>query len=96
MQVKVFVTPRKGILDPQGRAVEQSLKSLGFKEVTGVHVGRYIVVEVGAKSKAAASDAVKKMCDQLLANPLIEDYCVEVDDATQSGAEPRKRVREVR
>ena len=78
MQVKVFVTPRKGILDPQGRAVEQSLKSLGFNDVTGVQVGRYIIVEVDAKSKAAASDAVKKMCDQLLANPLIEDYRFEV------------------
>jgi len=84
VQVKVFVTPRKGILDPQGRAVEQSLKSLGFKDVTGVHVGRYIIVEVDAKSKAAASDAVKKMCDQLLANPLIEDYRFEVDDTRRS------------
>ena len=84
MQVKVFVTPRKGILDPQGRAVEQSLKSLGFKDVTGVHVGRYIIVDVDAKSKAAAADAVKKMCDQLLANPLIEDYRFEVDDTRRS------------
>jgi len=79
LQVKVFVTPRKGILDPQGRAVEGSLKSLGFNGVTSVHVGRYIVIEVDAPSKTAAEASVKQMCEQLLANPNIEDYRVEVD-----------------
>ena len=48
MLVKVFVTPRKGILDPQGRAVEQSLKTLGFAGVAAVRVGRYIVLELDA------------------------------------------------
>ena len=79
MQVKVFVTPRQGILDPQGRAVAGSLKSLGFKGVGSVRVGRYIVVDIDAPSKAAAAAAVKQMCDQLLANPNIEDYRFEVD-----------------
>ena len=79
MQVRVYVTPRKGILDPQGRAVEGALKSLGFSGVSGVHVGRYIVLEIEAASQAAAEEAVKKMCDQLLANPLIEDYRFEVE-----------------
>lgn len=79
MQVKVFVTPRKGILDPQGRAVEGALKSLGFNGVAGVRVGRYIVIEIDAPSKAEAEAAIKKMCDQLLANPNIEDYRFEVD-----------------
>ena len=75
----MFVTPRKGILDPQGRAVEGALKSLGFDGVASVHVGRYVVLEIDASSKAAAEAAVKRMCDQLLANPNIEDYRVEVD-----------------
>ena len=79
MQVKVFVTPRQGILDPQGRAVAGSLKSLGFKGVGSVRVGRYIVVDLDAAAKAAAAAAVKQMCDQLLANPNIEDYRFEVD-----------------
>lgn len=79
MQVKVFVSPRKGILDPQGRAVEGALKSLGFTGVASVHVGRYVVVEIDAPSKVAAEAIVKQMCDQLLANPNIEDYRVEVD-----------------
>jgi phosphoribosylformylglycinamidine synthase PurS subunit len=79
LQIKVYITPRKGILDPQGRAVEGSLKSLGFSGVAGVHVGRYIVIDIDAPSKAEAEAAVRKMCDQLLANPNIEDYRFEVD-----------------
>jgi len=79
VQVKVFVTPRKGILDPQGRAVEQSLKTLGFKQVSDVKVGKYIVLEVGAKSIAEAREETRLMCDRLLTNPLIEDYTFEVE-----------------
>ncbi|MGH7934582.1 MAG: phosphoribosylformylglycinamidine synthase subunit PurS [Candidatus Binataceae bacterium] len=79
VQVKIFVTPRSGILDPQGSAVEHSLKSLGFDGVTQVRIGRYITLEIDAASKAAAHEAVKKMCDQLLTNPLIEDYRFEVE-----------------
>ena len=79
MQVKVFVTPRKGILDPQGRAVEQSLKTLGFGEVADVKIGKYIVLDVAAKSAADAREQTKKMCERLLANPLIEDFTFEVE-----------------
>ena len=79
MHVRVFITPRQGILDPQGRAVEGSLKSLGFDGVASVHVGRYITLELNASSADAAAAAVRKMCDQLLANPNIEDYRFEVD-----------------
>jgi phosphoribosylformylglycinamidine synthase subunit PurS len=79
VQVKVFVTPRKGILDPQGRAVEHALQSLGFKGVTGVKIGKYIVLDVDAPTPAAARDQVRRMCEQLLANPLIEDFSFEVD-----------------
>jgi len=79
LRVKVFVTPRQGILDPQGRAVEQALKSLGFDGVSGVHVGRYIVLDVRAATADEARAAAARMCDQLLANPLIEDYRFEVE-----------------
>lgn len=79
MRVKVFVTPRQGILDPQGRAVEQALKSLGFDSVKGVHVGRYIVLDLQAASADEARDAARRMCNELLANPLIEDYRFEVE-----------------
>jgi phosphoribosylformylglycinamidine synthase subunit PurS len=80
--VKVFVTPRKGILDPQGRAVEQSLRSLGFGGVGAVHVGRYIVLELDAPSVEAARETVRKMCGQLLTNPNIEDCTFEIEPGT--------------
>ncbi len=79
MQVKVFVTPRKGILDPQGRAVEHSLQSLGFAGVSDVKIGRYITLDVTAASPEDARAQAKKMCEQLLANPLIEDFTFEVE-----------------
>lgn len=90
MLVKVFVTPRKGILDPQGRAVEQSLHSLGFSGVGAVRVGRYILLELDAPSAAQARETARRMCEQLLANPLIEDFTFEVElsapqPATESG-----------
>ena len=79
MIVKVYVTPRKGILDPQGRAAEGALKSLGFTNLESVRVGRYIELEISATSRGAAEEEVRRMCEQLLANPLIEDYRFEVE-----------------
>ncbi|MGH7780221.1 MAG: phosphoribosylformylglycinamidine synthase subunit PurS [Candidatus Binataceae bacterium] len=79
MQVKVFITPREGILDPQGRVVEQSLKTLGFRAVSDVKVGKYIVLEVAAGNAAAAREETRRMCERLLANPNIEDFTFEVE-----------------
>jgi len=79
LQVKVFVTPRKGILDPQGRTVEHALKSLGFENVSEVKIGRYITLNIDAPNADAARAAASKMCEQLLANPNIEDFRFEVD-----------------
>lgn len=79
MEARIYVTPRPGILDPQGRAVEGALKSLGIAGVGSVHVGRYIVVQLSAPSRAAAEELVRTMCTELLANPNIEDFRFEVD-----------------
>ncbi len=79
MQVKVFVKPKSGILDPQGKAVEHALKSLGFKRVGRVRIGRYIVLDIDAPSVEQACADAQKMCEQLLANPLIEDFSFEVE-----------------
>jgi phosphoribosylformylglycinamidine synthase subunit PurS len=79
VQARIYVTPRKGILDPQGRAIESALSSLGITGVNSVHVGRYIVVELEAASRADAEAQVRRMCAELLANPNIEDYHFEVD-----------------
>ncbi|MBF6561168.1 MAG: phosphoribosylformylglycinamidine synthase subunit PurS [Candidatus Binataceae bacterium] len=79
MRARVFVTPRKGILDPQGRAVEGALTSLGISGVANLRVGRYVTLEIDAPSHAAAEATVKRICEQLLANPNIEDFRFEVD-----------------
>ena len=77
MKVSVLVRPKEGILDPQGAAVEDSLRKLGF-EVAGARVGRLVDVEVDASSEDDARAQVDEMCRQLLANPLIESYAIEV------------------
>jgi phosphoribosylformylglycinamidine synthase PurS subunit len=76
----VLVRPKAGILDPQGAAVETSLKHLGFA-VDEARVGKIIDLELNAEDEAAARAEIERMCEQLLANPLIESYEIEV--ATQ-------------
>ncbi len=81
-RVSVHITPRRGILDPQGKAVEGALHSLGFEGVSSVRVGRHIVVDTDAPSEDAAIASVTAMCERLLATPVIEDF--EIESATSS------------
>jgi phosphoribosylformylglycinamidine synthase PurS subunit len=81
-RVSVHVTPRRGILDPQGKAVESALHSLGFEGVSSVHVGRHIVIDTESASPDAAIASVKAMCERLLANPVTEDF--EIESASAS------------
>ena len=73
MKATVLVRPKQGILDPQGQAVESSLRQLGFS-VDGARIGRVVDLEVDATDAAAARAEVERMCEQLLANPLIETF----------------------
>jgi phosphoribosylformylglycinamidine synthase PurS subunit len=73
MKATVLVRPKPGILDPQGEAVESSLRQLGFV-VAGARIGRLVDLEVGARDPTEARAEVERMCEQLLANPLIESY----------------------
>jgi phosphoribosylformylglycinamidine synthase len=68
MRARVLVTPKAGILDPQGQAVQRALPALGFSGVDNVHIGRLIELDVEDPAQLPA------MCEQLLTNPLIEDY----------------------
>ena len=77
MRATVLVRPKPGILDPQGQAVESSLRHLGF-EVQDARVGKVIDLELDASDEAAAKAEVERMCEQLLTNPLIESYEVEI------------------
>jgi phosphoribosylformylglycinamidine synthase len=77
VKATVLVRPKEGILDPQGQAVESSLRQLGFA-VDGARIGRVVDLEVDAADAAAARTQVERMCEQLLANPLIESYEIEL------------------
>ena len=80
MKVTVLVRPKHGILDPQGEAIQGSLRKLGFA-VGGARVGRLVDLEVDAASAQEAKVQVGRMCQELLANPLIESFEIEVDGA---------------
>lgn len=81
-KVTVHVTLKQGVLDPQGKAIQTSLHSLGFPEVEEARVGKYI--ELTMEDDADIEARVKAMCDKLLANPVIEDYRFHVEEAVQS------------
>jgi phosphoribosylformylglycinamidine synthase subunit PurS len=77
MKATVLVRPKQGILDPQGQAVESSLRQLGFA-VGEARVGRVVDLDVDSSDPDAARAEVERMCEQLLANPLIESYEIEL------------------
>ena len=77
---RVYVTPKRGILDPQGKAVQHSLHALGFPEVGDVRVGKYIELRLREVTKEAAAERVREMCERLLANGVIEDFRVELGE----------------
>ncbi|HJS47956.1 MAG TPA: phosphoribosylformylglycinamidine synthase subunit PurS [Gemmatimonadales bacterium] len=78
-RVHVRVIPRTGLLDPQGQAVAHALDVLGFAGVSGVRIGKAIELGVEAAGPAQAREAARAMCDRLLANPVTEDYEIEVE-----------------
>lgn len=83
-QVEIRVVPRKGILDPQGKAVQGALTNLGFDGVGEVHVGRLVRLELDAAGEAEARERATTMCRQLLANPVTEDFDVRVVEGAGS------------
>ncbi len=79
MRIRIFVVLKDGVLDPQGKAVERSLHSLGYGEVQDVRVGKYLELDLQESSREATINRVREMCDKLLANPVIEDYRFEIE-----------------
>lgn len=82
-KARIYVTLKAGVLDPQGEAVRSALAALGFGGVLDVRVGKFIEMEL-ADAPSVRAD-LERMCRDLLANPVIEDYRVEVADASASG-----------
>ena len=80
MRVKIFVSLKQGVLDPQGKAIERSLHTLGYGEVRDVRVGKFLELEIDARSRAEVESRIREMCDKLLANTVIEDYRFEISN----------------
>ena len=78
MKAKIHVTLKPGILDPQGKAIEHALDSLGFKNAANVRVGKYMELDLQETDKAKAEIEVKQMCEKLLVNTIIEEYRYEL------------------
>ena len=74
MKIKVIVTLKDGVLDPQGKAIQQTLNGMNFSNVNEVRQGKYFDIEVNEKDEAKAKSQVKEMCKKLLANLVIEDF----------------------
>ena len=78
MKAQVYITPKEGILDPQGETVGQALRNLGIEKVTAVRVGKYIEIELPGLARARAEEVTREACERLLVNPNIESYTFEV------------------
>ena len=78
MKARIKITLKYGVLDPQGKAIQSALGSLGFGGVNDVRQGKYIEVELAETNEATAKDAVERMCKDLLANTVIENYSYEI------------------
>ena len=78
-QARIYVTLRPSVLDPAGTAVQSGLKHLGYQAVDQVRIGKFIELQLAAVDATMAQEQLNQMCDQLLANPVIENYRFELD-----------------
>jgi phosphoribosylformylglycinamidine synthase subunit PurS len=85
-RAKIYVTLRPSVLDPAGTAVQSGLEHMGYANVEQVRIGKYIELSLTATDQSAAEQQLDRMCDQLLANPVIEVYRYEVTAAATVGA----------
>ncbi len=81
MKARIKITLKNGVLDPQGKAIANALGALGFGGVQDVRQGKYIEVELNETDRSAAEETVERMCEQLLANTVIENYSYELEGA---------------
>ncbi len=80
MKAKIVITPKKAVLDPQGKTVQNALEQMGYRGVTGVHIGKYIEIDLApGADKAAAEQALNDAAHKFLSNPVIEDYKLEIE-----------------
>ena len=78
MKAKIIVTPKKAVLDPQGKTVQNALEHMGYKGIGAVHVGKYLEIELSGADKSAWGKQIDDACHKILSNPVIEDYRFEI------------------
>jgi phosphoribosylformylglycinamidine synthase subunit PurS len=79
MKAKIIITPKKAVLDPQGKTVQQALAHMGYAGIGDVHVGKYLEIELKGPDPAAARTQIDEACHKFLSNPVIEDYRFEIE-----------------
>lgn len=79
MKAKIIITPKKAVLDPQGKTVQSALEHMGYTGIGGVHVGKYLEIELADGDKESARKKLDEACHQFLSNPVIEDYRLEIE-----------------
>jgi phosphoribosylformylglycinamidine synthase len=79
MKAKIVITPKKAVVDPQGKAVQNALEHMGYTGVGAVHVGKYLEIELAGGDRDAARKQIDDACHRFLSNPVIEDYRYELE-----------------
>ena len=79
MKAKIIITPKKAVLDPQGKTVQSALAHMGYSGVGAVHVGKYLEIELTNPDPVSARKQIDEACHKILSNPVIEDYRFEIE-----------------
>jgi phosphoribosylformylglycinamidine synthase subunit PurS len=79
MKAKIVITPKKAVLDPQGKTVQNALEHMGYQGIAAVHVGKYLEIELSGADREAARKHLDEACHRFLSNPVIEDYHLEIE-----------------
>ncbi len=79
MKAKIIITPKKAVVDPQGKTVQSALAHMGYNEVAAVHVGKYLEIELTGGDPERARQQLDQACHKFLSNPIIEDYRLEIE-----------------
>jgi len=79
MKARIVITPKKAVLDPQGKTVQNALAQMGYTGIGAVHVGKYLEIEISGADKEAARKQIDDACHRILSNPVIEDYRFELE-----------------
>jgi phosphoribosylformylglycinamidine synthase len=79
MKARIIITPKRAVVDPQGKAVQSALEHMGYQGIAGVHVGKYLEIELRDTEVAAARRQLDEACHRFLSNPVIEDYRLEIE-----------------